>query len=458
MKHSLEKHGLKEPAFREFVGAMTKGDVFTRLGFLIMGAGCAARGQIAKGLLLLAAQASYIYFMFSFGVVYLSDFATLGTVEQTTVWDEAVQINRVVPGDNSMMILLFSLLTIFISLIFLYVYFTSVRVGYQALKRHRAGAAMPTFIDDLKSLWNDKYHFVLLTLPTLGLLAFTVLPIIFMVAMAFTNLDRNHQPPGNLFTWVGFENFKEIFFSHPLKSRTFYRVLGWTLTWAVTATATCYIGGVALAILINNKRVQLKNMWRTFFVITIAVPQFASLLFIRQLLNDNGTLNIVLQNLGMITEPIKFLSTHARITVLVVNFWIGVPYTMLITTGILMNIPEDLFESARIDGAGPITIFRRITLPYLFFVTAPFLITQFVGNINNFNVIFLLTNGEPRTLDYFQAGKTDLLITWLYRQTVDEQNFNMAASIGIMIFIIVSVFSLITFNIVASGKKEEEFQ
>ena len=448
----------KEPAFQEFLGAASKGDLFTRLGFLVMGAGCAARRQFAKGLLLFASQVSYILFMISFGIGYLAKFRTLGDIEQTTVWDESLQINRVVPGDNSMLILLFGILTLVISLVFLYVYFTSVRIGYQALKRRREGAAVPSFAEDLKSLWNDKYHLVLLTLPTLGLLAFTALPIIFMIAMAFTNLDRDHQPPGNLFTWVGFDNFKEIFFSHPLKSRTFYRVLGWTMTWAVTATATCYIGGVALAILINNKRVRLKNMWRTFFVITIAVPQFASLLFIRQLLNDNGTLNVVLQNLGLITEPIKFLSTHARITVLVVNFWIGVPYTMLITTGILMNIPEDLFESARIDGAGPFTIFRKITLPYMLFVTAPFLITQFVGNINNFNVIFLLTNGEPRTLDYFQAGKTDLLITWLYRQTVDEQNFNLAASIGIMIFLLVSVFSLITFNIIASGKREEDFQ
>ena len=111
-------------------------------------------------------------------------------------------------------------------------------------------------------------------------------------------------------------------------------------------------------------------------------------------------------------NPIPFLSNGnvAKLTVIIVNLWVGVPYTMLITSGILMNIPQDMYESAKIDGAGPWIQFVKITLPYMLHVTAPYLITQFVGNINNFNVIYLLTGGGPLTLKYYQAGHTDLCI------------------------------------------------
>ncbi|MDR0324486.1 MAG: sugar ABC transporter permease [Oscillospiraceae bacterium] len=435
-----------------------RGDVFTALNFLVMGVGCAARGQVAKGLLLLAGQASYIFFLLSFGLRYLSEFLTLGNNEQYTVWNEELQINQVITGDNSMLILLFGILTVAVTILFVYVYIINIRFGFKALQMKNEGQPLPTFREDLKTLWNDKYHLVLLTLPTLGLLILTVLPLIFMISMAFTNFDRDHQPPGKLFTWVGFENFKEILWSNPRKSQTFLSVLGWTLIWAVSATTTCYFGGMALALLINRKGVRFKKMWRAFFAITIAVPQFVSLLLMRQFLNDNGTLNNMLLNLELIEAPIRFLTSDlARVTVIVVNLWVGVPYTLLITTGILMNIPADLYESARIDGASPFVMFRKITLPYMLFVTAPYLITQFAGNINAFNVIFLLTNGNPRSIEYYQAGKTDLLITWLYRQTVDEQDFKLASTIGIIIFFIIGTLSLISFNLFASKKREDEF-
>ena len=121
-----------------------------------------------------------------------------------------------------------------------------------------------------------------------------------------------------------------------------------------------------------------------------------------------------------------------------------------------MNIPEDLYESARIDGAGPVTAYMKITLPYMLHVTTPYLITQFIGNLNNFNVIFLLTGGEPLSLEMQYAGKTDLLITWLYKLTVNESQYGLASVIGIFTFIVVAVFSLIFYNRSKSVKNEEE--
>jgi arabinogalactan oligomer/maltooligosaccharide transport system permease protein len=215
-----------------------------------------------------------------------------------------------------------------------------------------------------------------------------------------------------------------------------------------------------LALMINKKGIKFKKMWRTVFIVTAAVPQFVSLLLMSQLLTDQGALNTILKQFGLIQQSIPFLTdaTLARMSVVIINIWVGIPYTMLITTGILMNIPEDLYESARIDGAGPFITFTKITMPYMLFVTTPYLITQFVGNINNFNVIYLLTRGNPLSTDYFQAGKTDLLITWLYKQTVNEQNYNLASAIGIITFILVATFSLLIYNSSKSAKKESDFQ
>ena len=138
---------------------------------------------------------------------------------------------------------------------------------------------------------------------------------------------------------------------------------------------------------------------------------------------------MALMALGWIDAPLPFLTdpTLARVVVVVVNMWIGIPYTMLTFSGVLLNIPSDLYESAQMDGAGPVRQFVSITLPYMVFITAPATITTFVTNINNFNVIYLLTAGGPFSLDYYQAGKTDLLVTWLYKLTVDQHDYALAS-------------------------------
>ena len=436
------------------------GDIWTKLSYLIMGIGCAAHKQIVKGLLYLGVQVGAVWYMISFGWQYLKHITTLGTATKYQVWDEAAQIYRYVQGDNSMLILLYSVMSIILLLVALGLYFSNIKASYKAELCIREGKKPSTIIEDCKALLDQKFHVTLLTVPTVSAFAFVILPIIFMVLIAFTNYDKNHQPPGNLFTWVGFENFANMIWNDPVKSKTFSSLTGWTFIWAFFATFTNYIFGMLLAIMINKQGIKLKKLWRTIFVTTIAVPQFVSLLLMSKLLGDQGSVNVLLQQIGWIDEPIQFLTngTIAKVTVIIVNMWVGIPYTMLTTTGILMNIPKELYESARIDGAGPFKTFTRITLPYMLFVTTPYLITQFIGNFNNFNVIYLLTQGNPLSLDYYQAGQTDLLVTWLYKLTVNQQDYNFASTIGIMVFIVSAVFALISYNISPSAKREEEFQ
>jgi arabinogalactan oligomer/maltooligosaccharide transport system permease protein len=321
-----------------------------------------------------------------------------------------------------------------------------------------------SFKKDIADFLDQKFHITVLSFPTLAVFAFTILPLIFMILIAFTNFDVNNQPPANLFTWVGFDNFINMFSGNSAvyaqMPQTLYSILQWSLVWALFATFSNYFLGMILAIMINKQGIKFKKLWRTVFVTTIAVPQFISLLVMARILDDNGPIVYWLVSNDWVRSNFSFFfpGSMARITVILVNIWVGVPYTMLITSGILMNIPVDLYESATIDGAGPITKFFKITLPYMLFVTGPYLVTSFIGNINNFNVIFFLTGGGPGNLGLFRAGDTDLLVTWLFNLTLNERDYKMASAIGIIIFTITSFFSLIMFSKTASFKKEEEFQ
>ena len=416
--------------------------------------------MIILTLIYILAEILLAIFFFGFGIKYLSHFHTLGESTQNKVWNEQLQIYERTTGDNSMLILLFSVLTLAACILFLYILFLLIKNVRETILLKKNGRHIPGFKQILMDLLDSKFHVTLLAAPMTTLILFTVLPIVFMILIAFTNFDSAHQPPGELFTWTGLTNVTDVFLGNSTKTHTFFGILGWTFVWAILATFTNYILGMLLAIIINHKLVKFKKLWRTLFIISIAIPQFVSLLLISRALEPAGAVNVALMKMGIISSPLPFLTNTllARICVVVINMWIGIPYTMMTFSGVLMNIPAELYESAEIDGAGVLQSFVSITLPYMIFVTAPATITTFVGNINNFNVIYLLTGGGPFALDYYQAGKTDLLVTWLYKLTVDQHDYALASTIGIFIFMIVSIASLTVYNHTGSVKKEDMFQ
>lgn len=442
------------------ISAAAKGSIWTRLSFLVMGTGCVRYKQYVRGLIYFLTEIGFFYFFRNFALQYLGKFNTLGTETQKKVWNDELQIFQRFPGDNSMLILLYSVLSLAVVVVFVYIWYANIRDSWNAQQNMEQGRKIDSFRDDLRSLTHERFHMTLLSMPMLTLVLFTLLPIIFMILIAFTNFDADHQPPGNLFTWVGMTNVTDIFLGNEIKTNTFFGLLGWTIVWAILATFTNYILGMLLAVAINSKLVKLKQVWRTCFIIAIAIPQFVSLLLISRALEPAGAINVLLQKMGLIDSPLPFLldPTLARIVVVVVNMWIGIPYTMMTFSGVLMNIPAELYESAEIDGAGPIKKFTSITLPYMIFVTAPATITTFVTNFNNFNVIYLLTGGGPFSLDYYQAGKTDLLVTWLYKLTVNRNDYSLASTIGIFIFVLVSTCSLFVYNRTGAVRKEDQFQ
>ncbi len=443
------------------VKIFVEGDIFTKLSFLIWGLSNMVRGQIVKGAMYLAAEVAYIYYMVTSGVAAIGGMITLGVHEQGMELDPVQGVYVVTQGDNSMLMLLYGVVALVVTALIVVVWMTSVYSGEEARQLKLHGRKVPTIFDDITSLFDTHIVRLFLCLPLIGILVFTVTPLIYMILMAFTNYDADHQPPGHLFDWVGIDNFKTILSAGSTLGKTFMPILGWTLIWAFISTFSCYFGGTFLALLINSKGIKFKKVWRTVFVLAMAIPSFISLLVISTMLGRNGILNVLLQEWGFTSEPLPFLTnaTWARGTIIVVNLWVGIPATMLMISGILMNIPPDLYESASIDGANPVQKFIKITFPYMLQVTTPYLITNFIGNINNFGVIYFLTGGGPSTLDYYKgAGKTDLLVTWLYKLTNDSNDYNLAATIGILIFIISAVFSMITYAKAGVSKNEEALQ
>lgn len=440
----------QQMTFREL---FKEGDVATKLSFVVMGAANLANKQYLKGLIFLFSQIAFFYWLIRNGLRALAMLATLGTRAQGLVFDERLGIEVLQEGDNSMLLLLFGIAAIVICVLLVGLYVINLKSARNIHELKKAGKKIPSTMDDLASLLNERFHATLMTIPLLGVLLFTVLPLLYMISIAFTNYDHTHLPPKNLFTWVGFVNFGNVISGN--MADTFFPVLGWTLIWATLATVTCFFFGILLALLINTKGLKFKGVWRTIFVTTMAVPQFISLLVMRNLLNGAGPINATLLNLGLIDSAIPFLTDPiwAKITVIVVNMWIGIPATMLVSTGIIQNLPTDQIEAARIDGANKLQIFRNITFPQILFVMMPALIQQFIGNINNFNVIFLLTGGGPSNSDFYGAGSTDLLVTWLYNLTVNTMDYNLASVIGILIFILSAVFSLLAYTRTNSFKE-----
>ena len=444
--------------------ALKNGGPLVWLSCLVMGLSNIIAGQFIKGLLFLLIEVAGILFLVTKegGLHWLSMLPSLGDRPMQEVWNEDLGIYEYIMGDQSNLILLYGVASICVIVALILFWQASVRSGYQALCLKREGKHVPSFVEDVKSLLDGNVHKLLMTPPFLCLLIFTIIPLLYMMCMAFTNYSKVNDHLV-LFDWVGIKNFISIFDSGSAVGKQFWDVLAWTLVWAFFATFLNFFLGTIMAMIINRKTIKLKGLWRGILSLTIAVPQFVSLMVIRNMFLERGIVNQMLQNWGIldgkINETLPFLTnaTWARVLVIIVNLWVGIPYTIMQVTGILKNIPAEQYEAARIDGANAFQQFRKITLPYMIFVMTPYLITQFTGNINNFNVIYLFTRGDPVGVGN-SAGDTDLLVTWLYKLSVDQQKYDMAAVVGIFTFIVLSVVSLVTYRSSGSYKDEEGFK
>lgn len=427
------------------------------LSTIFMGLGQIYNRQFIKGLIFLAVEAVALYYFI--GNLGRAVWGLLSLGDTPSKLKKVNGIAKMVTGDHSIYILIQSLITVLILIIIVIAWYMNIKDAYKIGAEREAGLQANSFPKTVRYILDYKFAQTFLILPGIGILFFTVMPIIFMIMLAFTNYSApDHMPPAKLVDWVGFQTFRNLLVLKTW-SHTFYGVLTWTIVWAVLSTITTYFGGLLVALLISQKGIRFKGVWRALLIVPYAIPQLISLLLMRNLFNGQfGPINQYMGYFGLgglpwLTDPV-----WAKVTVIVVNMWVGIPVSMLLIMGVLTTIPRDMYEAAEVDGASAYQKFRIVTLPLVLFSTAPTLITQFAGNINNFNAIFLLTGGNPVNGDYQYAGSTDLLVTWLYKLTLDQNKYSMASAIGIIIFVIIASFSLYNYRRTKSFKEEDMIQ
>ncbi|MFD1772341.1 carbohydrate ABC transporter permease [Paenibacillus rhizophilus] len=410
------------------------------LSALAMGLGQLYNRQYMKGVILLAVHALALY-TFIFRLPHaVWGLVTLGETE--TQLKKVGRLYKQVMGDHSVFLMIEGLVTVFVALIFLWIYVMNIKDSYRTGKMREQGEVPNTFKETVSFVMSYRFPYLILAVPLAGVFFFTIMPIVFMILIAFTNYTAAHTPPKNLLDWTGFEAFKDLFRIKEW-SRTFYSVTLWTIIWAIVATLTGYFGGFAVALLVQQKRIRFKSFWRTLFILPYAIPMFVSMLILQNMFNGQfGPVNQYLGLLGIDRIPWLSDPTWAKVTLVIANFWVAFPVSMLMIIGIMSTIPKDMYEAADIDGASSFQKTRLITFPSVMYSMAPLVIMSFVGNMNNFNVIFLLTNGNPINGDFQYAGNTDILITWLYKLSMENGQYNFASVIGIIIFILLSVFAI----------------
>jgi arabinogalactan oligomer/maltooligosaccharide transport system permease protein len=356
--------------------------------------------------------------------------------------------------DHSVMLMLGGIIALMVLLIFAAVWIWNIADAYKTRKELNAGKRV-TSVQYFQGLWNSAFEYITIAPGILLVIFISIVPIIFAILIAFTNYNANFIPPVRLVEWTGFTTFFDIF-RIPIWGNTFLRIFIWTVIWAFLATFSSYAFGLAQSLILRAKVVRFRPIWRGIFIMPWAVPGIVSMMVFRSLLHKEGAFNQMLLSLGVIQEAVPFLSDPiwAKACLVLVNMWLGFPYFMALITGVMTTIPQEMYEAAQIDGANTWQQFRSITLPFVVASTAPQILMSVTFNFNNFNMIYFITGGGPANPAYQMAGSTDILISWIFKLTLDQRMYNFASALSILIFIIVA--SISAWNLLRTRAFKEE--
>ena len=362
---------------------------------------------------------------------------------------------------NSLFMLVDGVITIALVLIFVAIYYVSVRSALAAEQAWDPADPSPPRGSVRDALTGRAFPILGLAPTVVLIIFFVVVPLVFSTLVAFTNYSAPDAiPPAKTIDWVGLDTFGLMFGGSATWTGALARVFIWTIVWAVLATITCYFGGMLMAVLLAESNFRITPFIRGIFILPYAIPGVVSMLFWQNALNGAfGTVNKTLQALGIIDGTIPWLSDPwlAKFMVVTINLWAGFPYFMLLVTGTMTAISRDVMEAAEVDGATKFARFRHITLPLVMYQTAPLMILSFAHNLNNFGAIFFLTGGDPAVADTTTtgAGGTDIMVTWIYKLTVNLLKYNQASVLAIMIFVVLAPVAIWQFQRTKSYKEGE---
>lgn len=411
-----------------------------------------------------------------------------GNILYEKTYDPDNDVN--IQGHISTKILLESLISTIAFLFFLIFMIWSAIDAYKTSERKRKEQEVLSTKEYFKDVYESSFEYIVLS-PALLVLAFiSIMPILFGFLIAFTSISGDASLTGT-FDWIGFKNFSALFnFNSNLGAafgRNFWKVLLWTFIWAIFSTLTVFFAGLSQALILNSKRVVFPKFWRSLFILPWAVPAIISQMVFKVMFDKNGYINSFLGSIGVNDflrsigwlgrdfSQLKgaerwfylgrdriewFTNPHnkhfVRASLIILNIWLGFPYFMALMTGVMTSIDKTLYEAADIDGATSRQKLRKITMPLVLYSTTPILVMTFSGNFNNFGVIYFITGGGPNSgnLTTGFAGDTDILISWMYKLTVEEQVYNIASVFSILIFIFVGTITAISLSRTRAFKGE----
>lgn len=408
---------------------------------LVFGLGLMLQKRYLMGVLYFLVEILAVLFFVFWGKEALSGLISLG---QTPM------------ADHSLILMVYGILAAIICIGFVIFWIANIRTTYRnGLKIRNGLYRSESFIERVRMWSHEHVHMLFLIPGIIAIAAVVLLPLIFSICLAFTDYDASHQPPAHILNWVGLKNYRDLLVLGQY-AKTFFGILGWTIVWSVCSSVIPYFLGIVIAVLLNNPRLKGRKIFKFIYILPWAIPGYITLLVLQSMFDTGyGFINQLLGLFGI--ENIRWLTSvgPARCALLLVSVWTGFSYPMMLSENIIKNIPRDVFEAAKLDGASDLRTFWRITFPLLMNSISPIFIMSLAGAFNNFNTIYLITGGGPLNLDYQSAGSTDILITWLFKLTVTNNKYNYGAAISTILFILIAVFSIFNLRKTRAFREED---
>ncbi|MDO5755568.1 MAG: ABC transporter permease subunit [Tissierellia bacterium] len=415
--------------------------------FLFPGIGQILNGQRIKGALMLLLN----LFIYGASIPYALGFGNYqgdGIAGLITLAEGGKRL------DKSLIFLIEGIIAIFLLLTAVAIIYMNYR-DVKKVETEKIHGIRPRNWMETKQLISDKGFPMIVSVPAFLLILFIVLiPIMTAILLSFTGMDPNHQ---SKFSWVGLENYKILAQGKGIAGSAFWLILGWTLIWTLCATTLAIFIGFVLALLAHNDRIKGKALLRTIYLLPWATPAFITIAFFSIMVSPTGPITQIITKITGNTILIKNSSHLTRLSLILLQGWLGSAYIFLLSTGVLQGIPSDLYEAADIDGASGFQKVFKITLPLVLFQTAPLLVGQYTFNFNNFSIIYLFNGGGPfDPVRYGNiAGSTDLLISYIYKLTMESQYQALGAAITIFISLGLMLFAFLGYRNSKAFKEEK---
>lgn len=355
--------------------------------------------------------------------------------------------------DRSIIFMIEGIISILLILIAIFLLVFSFVDVYRTEKKNIKGVRVNSWFETRQTLNREGFPY-LVSIPAYVLIAFIVLiPILTTLLISFTNMDPDHQ---NKFSWIGLSNYALIAKGEGVAGGAFWLILRWTILWTLGATTLAIAIGFILSLLVNQDRVKGKKIFRTIYLLPWAVPAFITIMFFSLMVSRGGPLTDVINSTFNVNVDIKNSTHLTRLSLILLQGWLGSSYIFLLSTGVLQGIPKDLYEAAEIDGAKGFQQTLRITIPLVLYQTAPLLINQYTFNFNNFSIIYLFNRGGPffPTLYGNLAGSSDLLISYIYKLTIENQYQGIGAAITIVISLVIMFVSFLGYRNTKAFKED----